>query len=293
MISVVTPSFNQAAYLPAAIRSVLSQDAELEYIVIDGGSTDGSVDIIRQHEDRLAAWRSEPDGGQYDALNKGFALSSGEIMGWLNSDDFYFPGALSVVETVFAHHPEIEWITGTTAVIANAHGQTTKTFWVGRFSRRAFFRGYNLPLRGWHAGHFIPQESTFWRRSLWERAGGELDASLTMAGDFDLWARFYQHAELWGVRTLIGAYRSQPAQKTAVGLGAYLDEAERVLRRHGARPYGKLESSVRDRLNGWVGDSVYRLPTPLRNALEERGLVYRVSDLGWKDPWVVGSTYFI
>lgn len=294
MISIVTPSLNQSAYLPAAIRSVLAQDVDVEYIVIDGGSTDGSVEIIRRNEDRLAAWRSEPDGGQYEAINTGFALSSGEIMGWLNADDFYFPGALTAVEAVFAAHPEIEWVTSTNAAIANVHGQTTRTFWVGRMSGAAFFRGYNLPFRGWHSGHFIPQESTFWRRSLWERAGGELDASLAMAGDFDLWARFYRHTELFGIRALVGAYRSQPEQKTATGLDLYLDEAETVLRKHGGVPYGRRESATRDRLASLFGQSVHRLPTRVRNDLEERGFAYRASDVTASgDGWFVGSTYFI
>src|SRR3954464_13703841 len=91
-ISIVTPSFNQARFLPETIRSVLGQNyPDLEYVVIDGGSTDGSAEVIRRHEDRLAQWVSEKDAGQYDAINKGFARTSGEIMGWLNSDDLYTP----------------------------------------------------------------------------------------------------------------------------------------------------------------------------------------------------------
>src|SRR4249920_2375265 len=123
MISIVTPSLNQGEFLDDAIQSVLAQRAELEYVVFDGGSTDGSDEIIRRHEPRLAAWRSEPDDGQYDAINKGFALTSGELMGWLNADDFYFPGGLTVVEEVFALYPEIDWIAGTIAATANARGE--------------------------------------------------------------------------------------------------------------------------------------------------------------------------
>src|SRR3954447_3859663 len=111
-ISVVTPSFNQAEYLEETLRSVLDQEyTNLEYIVIDGGSTDGSVDIIRRYEDRLAYWVSEPDQGQYDALNKGFARTTGEIMAWLNSDDKYLDWTFSSVAEAMSKLPEIEWLT--------------------------------------------------------------------------------------------------------------------------------------------------------------------------------------
>ncbi len=297
MISIVTPSLNQGEFLEAGMQSVLTQQADLEYVVIDGGSTDGSVEIIRRHEGRLAAWRSEPDEGQYDAINKGFALTSGEVMGWLNADDFYLPGCLSLVEDVFRLHPEIQWLTGTITSIANARGQVVRTRSVGRFSRDAFFRGFNLPRRGWHVGHFIPQESTFWRRSLWERAGGSVDATLSMAGDFELWARFYRHAELWGVRALLGAYRSQPAQKTSQAYDVYLSEAEGVLRRYGGRPYEGAERRLRTRLAGHVASStVWRLPTAVRRSLERQRLVYRTPELIWSDAdrgWVVNTEYFL
>jgi glycosyltransferase involved in cell wall biosynthesis len=297
MISIVTPSLNQGGFLETAIRSVLSQEAEVEYVIMDGGSTDGSVEIVRRHEPSLAAWRSEPDGGQYDALNKGFALTTGGLMGWLNADDFYLPGCLALVESVFATHPEIDWITTTTVAIANEHGQVYRTISAPRLSREAFRRGFNVPLRGTHGGHFIPQESTFWRRSLWERAGGGLDASLALAGDVELWARFFEHAELWGIRALLGAYRSQPAQKTSLAMHAYLAEAEGVLERSGARRYGRAESRLRARLSpSLTSRRLWRVPAAARAGLVERGLLYRTPELLWSPAaraWVVNDEYFV
>src|ERR1035437_8512433 len=111
-ISLVTPSFNQAPFLEATIRSVLDQDyAALEYVIVDGGSTDGSVEIIRKYQGRLAYWCSEPDQGQYDAINKGFARSTGHIMAWINADDMFFPWTFQLVADVFSMFPDVSWIT--------------------------------------------------------------------------------------------------------------------------------------------------------------------------------------
>src|SRR5258706_6083465 len=122
-ISIVTPSFNQAAYVDATIRSVLDQRyPNLEYIVVDGGSTDGSVDIIRRYEDRLTYWVSEPDRGQADAINKGLARATGEIRAYLNSDDLYLPGALLRVAAEYRAHPDADIICGVCRVI-DEHGR--------------------------------------------------------------------------------------------------------------------------------------------------------------------------
>ena len=114
-ISIVTCSYQQGRYLDATMRSVLEQEkADVEYIVMDGGSRDNSVDVIKRHADRLHYWVSEPDGGQTDALIKGFNLATGDIMGWLCSDDLLLPGALELVARYFEQHPEVEWLTTTT-----------------------------------------------------------------------------------------------------------------------------------------------------------------------------------
>jgi len=248
-ISLVTPSFNMAGYLDAALRSVLDQHyPALEYFVVDGGSTDGSIDIIRSHEARLAGWISEPDGGMYDALNKGFARTSGEIMGWLNADDLHTPWALRLVAEVFAALPQVEWLTTLTPLVWDAEGKPIARHETIGFCRRGFLRGENLPGLRVQGATPIQQESTFWRRSLWERTGGRLDTRWRLAGDFELWARFFQQAHLHAIEAPIAGFRIHEGQQTASRLQSYCDEARRILSLHGGRPSGTWTSHLRMRL---------------------------------------------
>jgi len=214
-ISLVTPVFNSARYLGAALHSVLSQEyPNLEYIVVDGGSTDGTVEIIRRHESQLHTWISEPDHGMYDAINKGFALSSGEVMGWISATDLLHAGSLFVVGGVFRAFPEVEWITGR-ATGFNSEGMAVEVLRLRRWSRMRFLAGAN---------RYIQQESTFWRRSLWERTGSRVDDSRRSASDFELWVRFFRQARLYTVDALIGGFRSHP---DSLGL-QNLEECHRI-----------------------------------------------------------------
>jgi glycosyltransferase involved in cell wall biosynthesis len=227
-LSLVIPSFNQAAYLGTTLKSVLTQEyPQLELVVVDGGSADGSRDLISAQASRLAWWCSEPDKGMYDALNKGFGHTTGEIMGWLNSDDLLLPGALRAVGEIFSRFPEIDWLSSLSLSSWTQDGTCRGYATIEGYSRDAFLDGGYLPGSARHYG-WIPQESTFWRRSLWEKSGGRLNSSFRLAGDFELWCRFFAHADLVGTPTPLGGFRTHAAQKSR-DMTAYLAEARQAL----------------------------------------------------------------
>lgn len=197
-IALVTPVYNSGKYIEASIQSVLAQNyPELDYFIVDGGSTDGTQEIIRKYEARISGWMSEPDQGMYDALNKGFARTRGEVMGWISATDMLQPGGLLAVGGIFRDLPEVEWISGRPTWF-NEEGEQTGTGEPPRVSRMRFLAGAN---------RYLQQESTYWRRSLWERAGGRVDASRRNAADFELWVRFFRHARLYPADTLVGGFR--------------------------------------------------------------------------------------
>ncbi len=199
-ISIVIVNYNLAEYLDTAIRSVVDQEyPNLELIVVDGGSTDGSVEVIRKYEKQIAWWVSEPDKGQRDALEKGFAKSTGEIMAWLNSDDRYHHRALWEVAKIFGEFEEVEWLMGYPTEFEPGGATINRIAlpWA-RWSKWRYLT-YDF--------QYIMQESTFWRRELWEKAGGYLDEDQNYAVDMELWARFFRHAKLYTTMTLLGGFR--------------------------------------------------------------------------------------
>lgn len=274
-ISVVTASLNRANFLEEAMRSVLDQGyPRLEYAVVDGGSTDGSVDVIRKYEDRLAYWVSEKDDGHFHALNKGFAWTRGEVMAWINSDDKYTPWAFAVVGEVFAKFPEVQWVTSLFPIIWDARGRATRCKYTPGFSRKGFFRGEYLPRPNAYAPYWIQQESTFWRRSLWDKAGGRVDESLRIAGDFELWARFFQHADLYGLATPLGGFRLHGDQLSSQQHEKYIKLCFDILSRHGGKPHGKVATKLmKSRAGRYLPRSVKRafdLDQPMRT-IEHKG----------------------
>lgn len=230
-IAMVTPSFGQRAFLERTLHSVLDQAyPTLLYVVQDGGSTDGSVDVIRGHARRLHAWASEKDAGQADAIRRGFARVEGELgpddaMAWLNSDDLLAPGALAFVGRYFAEHPEVDVIYGHRIIIDENDGE------VGRW----VMPRHDPETLEWI--DYVPQETLFWRKRAWDLAGG-IDPTFQFALDWDLLARFQQAGcRMVRVPWFLGAFRVHSAQKTSQAIhttGA--EEMRRIRERfHGPR----------------------------------------------------------
>ncbi len=225
-ISIVIPSFNQAEYLEVAIRSVLDQRyPNLQLIVMDGGSSDGSVEIIKRYADRLHYWQSAADEGQYWAINEGFRRSSGQIMAWINSDDKLHVNSLNTMASIFSQREDVAWVTGTPNIM-NEAGIIT---WI--CEPAPVFCHQNYLQKRYDFPTFIQQEGTFWRRELWDQAGATLQVDLQMAGDLELWARFFRHAPLYTASVCTGCFRQQGNQKTAKAMDLYRAEAERILER--------------------------------------------------------------
>jgi GT2 family glycosyltransferase len=231
-ITVVTPSYCQARFLETTIESVTGQGyPALEYVIQDGGSEDGSVDVIRSHADDLARWESAPDRGQADAINRGFAGTSGEIMAWLNSDDVLLPGTLAYVARYLARHPNVDAVYGN-RLLMDEQGRKIGTWVLPAHDDRAL-----------RLIDFVPQETLFWRRDLWERAGGGLDESLAFALDWDLLLRFAETgARLVRLSRFLAGFRVHDEQKTTTQHDVGIEEADRLRERVLGRPMPHAEA---------------------------------------------------
>lgn len=203
-ISIVTPSFNQGAYIEKTIRSVFDQAyPEVEYIVQDGGSNDNTVDILKKYENRLSYWESKPDNGQAHALNEGFKRTTGEIMHYINSDDFLLPGAVHYAVNYFNKHPEIDVVYGHRILVDENGGE------VGRW----VMPPHDNKVLSW--ADYLPQETLFWRREIWDKAGGNIDTTFRFAMDWDLILRFREAgATFKRLPRFLAAFRVHPQQKS-------------------------------------------------------------------------------
>ncbi len=222
-------NLNNGAFLEQTIKSVIDQGyPNLEYILIDGGSTDNSLEIIHRYASHFAYWVSEPDKGHFHAMQKGFDKSSGEIMAWLNSDDKYLPHAFFTVAEIFKKYKHVNWLMGLAREYTEAGalvGQITLP-WC-RWSKYRYLT---------NDFQFIQQESSFWTRSLWEKAGGNLDLEYTLAGDMELWARFFRFEELHTTTMELAGFRHRKmGQKSKDGKNIYLEECLRVVKREQKR----------------------------------------------------------
>lgn len=221
-VSIITPSYNQGRFLEDSILSVLEQGyPNLEYIIVDGGSKDESLEIIKKYQDRLAWWVSEKDKGHADALNKGFSHANGEILAWLNSDDIYFPGAVSEAISVLVSRPEVGMVYGDADLIDDSGAD------VGKFASKQ--TGYRQMLRG---SVHIPQATTFFRADLWRQVG-PLDLTLFFSFDYDFWVKLAKVSDLLYVPKRWAKFRIHEAGKTIVNDDRCYPDMLRVLEREG------------------------------------------------------------
>jgi glycosyltransferase involved in cell wall biosynthesis len=236
-ISIVTPSYQQGRFLERTILSVLNQGyPSLQYVVQDGGSTDETLELLRGLTGTKVEWNSEPDSGQADAINRGFARTDGPIMAWLNSDDLLLPGALTCVAAYFARNPGIDVVYGNRLMIDEEDHEIG--VWV-------------LPSHDDSAltlVDFIPQETLFWRRSIWEASGAEVDADFGYALDWDLLLRFRAAgARFARIPRFLGAFRVHAEQKTTAAGDLGLAETARLRERTHGRPVSVAEAARRMR----------------------------------------------
>jgi len=230
-VSIVTPSLNQERFLEQTMLSILHQEyPNLEYIIQDGSSTDGSQEILQRYRPRLTHCDIGGDGGQADAINRGFRHATGDIMAWLNADDLLLPGAIARIATYFQQHPDVDVVYGWRKIV------NAETAEIGRWL---------LPdgaeqVLPW--ANYIPQETLFWRRRIWEKIGGYIDDSFHFAMDWELLLRFYEaNAQFGRIPRFLGAFRVHPAQKSSVLEALGRQDAQRLhLRSHG-RPVEWLE----------------------------------------------------
>jgi glycosyltransferase involved in cell wall biosynthesis len=239
-VSIVTPSFNQACFLESTIRSVLDQHyPHLEYIVQDGGSSDGSTDILERYRSRLTHAESIPDRGQAHAINLGFHHATGDILAYLNSDDLLLPGSINYVAAYFHAHPDVDVVYGHRVIVDDEAREIGR--WVlPRHSDRMLV---------W--GDYVPQETLFWRRRIWERVGGSMDESFQFALDWDLLLRFREaKATIVRLPRFLGAFRYHSQQKTQAQSGVGQREMARLRRRMHRREVSNRK--VQQGLRGYV-----------------------------------------
>ncbi|NLE44832.1 MAG: glycosyltransferase [Chloroflexi bacterium] len=247
LVSIVTPSYNQAQYIEETILSVLNQDySQMEYIVIDGGSTDGTVEILERYTDRLL-WVSEPDDGQADAINKGLEMARGDIAAYLNSDDVYRPGAITAVVQCFACRPEVGLVYGDCDVI-DSTGQLLGTIAAPEPNLARLI----------HHAEFIPQPAAFWRRDVLDTLGG-FDTTLRYALDYDFFIRVAQAFPALRIPGTLAAFRLHSVSKTVSAEHAHWRESLLISRRYGSgwRSPGYVLRVLRHQGLRW-------LPSPLQ-----------------------------
>jgi glycosyltransferase involved in cell wall biosynthesis len=282
LISIVTPSYNQGKYLENTILSVLNQNYHnLEYIIVDGGSTDNSVEIIKKYEKFLKYWISEPDEGQSNAINKGLRHATGDVLTWLNSDDYYMPGALHKVGEAVRANPEAGAFVGIGREVDDTGKVTYFKEPPSEISVQSLFKWYD-------GGNFM-QPSCFFRKAVWDVCG-PLDESLHIAMDVDLWLRMAKkNCKFLGITELLSTGLNHPKAKTKAFAKLKLVETAIVIIRHGGEHEvrGRLEDMARKlswcepNLRKIINNPVFKIIEPLIRLLVKPAVRWRDVSPPW------------
>lgn len=227
-LTIITPSFNHVEFLGQTIDSVLTQaaDVDLEYLVRDGGSTDGTIELLRSYGDRVR-WLSEPDKGQVDAINRGLRAATGDIVGWLNSDDFLLPGALRRVKNAFSANPDTQWVFGDCIIVGRDGNEMRKS--VSAYKR---FQAKRYSHKRLLMTNFVSQMTVFWRRDLIDKVG-LLDESLPLAFDYEYWLRLAAVGDPFYIDAPQAAFRWYQTSKSGGNIREQCREDELIAARHG------------------------------------------------------------
>lgn len=256
-ITIITPSFNQARFIERTVRSIVEQAGEfdLEYLVLDGGSTDGTQEILRRYED-LLTWVSTPDNGQVDAINNGLRAATGDIVGWVNSDDVLMPGALARVAFAFAAHPEVEWVHGRCEII-DIRDRPIRP-WISAYKD---YRARRHSFENLLSENYVSQMTAFWRRGVHAEIG-YLDVSLKLAFDYEFWLRLARRGAPIYVEDRVACFRWYETSKSGANYKSQFAEDMAIAERYAG--FAGAGSLWRKRLKSSAIVTIYKLMSNLR-----------------------------
>ena len=245
-LSIVIPTLNSGQFIKDTLDSIADQRKfdldKLEVVIVDGGSEDGTLDKLSAYKGFIKSVISRKDRGIYDALDTGFSETTGDIMTWISSNDIFHTSALHLVEQIFSDQSTVNFLTSLVTLNIDEDGVITSIFRRSGICRESFLDGVHTDSGYPYSSGHIQQEGTFWRRSLWNAAGAKILSDYGAAGDFNLWARFFEHSDIACVDSVLAYFRSHDHQTSQNNIKQYQDSAHSILKRaakklrHSARP---------------------------------------------------------